>query len=228
MTLIEIRAKIRKLLGGISSTAYSDADILTAVNDYYLRGINLAIGASDKWEVNGEVATTNIVSGQREYVLTTETPLQALSRIEVNLTGATNGYSPVDIVDVQTYEGIISNSNISSGIYPKVYLLDNSIFFIDTPSTSVASGLKIYYDKSAIELTNGGITTVSINDGGTGYTVNDTLTVVSSGASGGIVTVTQVSGGVVTEVEVSSYGAGYIVANANTTTGGTGAGCTCC
>lgn len=63
--------------------------------------------------------------------------------------------------------------------------------------------------------------------GGTGYVVNDVLTVVQSGASGGMFTVTAVgSGGVITAVSPTptSPGTGYSVANNLSTTGGTGTG----
>jgi YVTN family beta-propeller protein len=60
---------------------------------------------------------------------------------------------------------------------------------------------------------------------GTGYGVGDQLTVVQSGASGGVVQVTSVgTSGQVTSVAVISQGSGYQVANALATTGGKGSG----
>ena len=44
--------------------------------------------------------------------------------------------------------------------------------------------------------------------GGTGYAVNDVLTITTGGAAG-TVTVTAVSGGVVTAVELTAQGGGY-------------------
>lgn len=224
MTLIEIRAKSRKLLGGISSTAYSDDDMITSINDYQREATNLAIMATDKWVVNGDIATANIIAGQQEYVLTTTVPLQTLSRIEVNLTGATNGFTPVNIVDAQTYQGVISNSVLTGGLFPSVYFLDNSIFFVDVPDTSVVGGLKIFYSPSAIDFSNGEISAVTINTAGLNYEVDDVLTVGGAG-TGATVTVSSVdAGGGITAVDITSYGAGYSIATAVAVSGGSGSG----
>jgi len=68
--------------------------------------------------------------------------------------------------------------------------------------------------------------TVTLGVGGTGYTVNDVLTVVQSGASGGTVTVTSVAAGVITGVSLTTGGTGYSIANGLAVTGGTGANAT--
>jgi hypothetical protein len=67
---------------------------------------------------------------------------------------------------------------------------------------------------------------VAINAGGTGYSLNDILTVVQGGGSGGTVKVTGVSSGAVTAVSIQAAGTGYASANGLSTTGGTGTGCT--
>lgn len=73
--------------------------------------------------------------------------------------------------------------------------------------------------------TNGtsGVTAVSINAGGTGYTVGDLL-VITGGNAGAKVNVTAVSSGVVTGLSVTLPGDGYSIASAVSTTGGTGTG----
>jgi len=60
--------------------------------------------------------------------------------------------------------------------------------------------------------------------GGTGYTVNDVLTV--AGGSGGTVTATTVNAGVVAAVTLTTGGTGYTIGVGKATTGGTGTGCT--
>jgi len=70
----------------------------------------------------------------------------------------------------------------------------------------------------------------SINDAGDGYAVNDVITVVQSGGSGGTLTVTSISGGggtgPVTGLTLTTPGTGYAIANGLATTvapvGGTG------
>jgi len=60
---------------------------------------------------------------------------------------------------------------------------------------------------------------------GSGYVVNDVITVVQTGASGGTGTVTSVgSGGTITGVSVSGAGTGYAIANNLAVTGGSGTG----
>jgi uncharacterized phage protein gp47/JayE len=72
-------------------------------------------------------------------------------------------------------------------------------------------------------------TVVPGSSAGTGYAVNDVLTVVQPGASGGTVTVTSVDvGGAITGIDqqVTAFGVGYSVASGLATTGGTGSGAT--
>ncbi len=60
---------------------------------------------------------------------------------------------------------------------------------------------------------------------GTGYTVGDVLTI-TTGGTGGQVTVTSVSSGAVTAVALTAIGSGYTTGTGKITTGGTGTGCT--
>lgn len=70
-----------------------------------------------------------------------------------------------------------------------------------------------------------GIATISIDSGGTGYIINDILTV-SAGNQDATINVDTVSGGIVTSVSIIFPGSGYSVDTAVETTGGTGSGCT--
>jgi hypothetical protein len=71
----------------------------------------------------------------------------------------------------------------------------------------------------------GTIETISLNDGGTGYTALDVLTVVQVGGSLGTVRVDTVDGsGVIQTCTRIDKGSGYTVANGLATTGGTGTG----
>ena len=75
------------------------------------------------------------------------------------------------------------------------------------------------------ENTTGQVQSVSIRDGGTGYTVNDVLTVVGGTGTAATLTVDAVSGGVITAVSITSIG-DYSVNPINpvSVTGGTGSG----
>lgn len=70
------------------------------------------------------------------------------------------------------------------------------------------------------------ITAITLGSGGTGYIINDVLTIVQAGASGGMVTVTGVNAGVITSVSLTLGGSNYSVENGLAVTGGTGTGAT--
>jgi len=70
------------------------------------------------------------------------------------------------------------------------------------------------------------ITTVTLGSGGSGYTLNDVLTIVQTGASGGTATVTGVAAGVITSISLTTGGTHYSIANGLSITGGTGTGAT--
>lgn len=71
--------------------------------------------------------------------------------------------------------------------------------------------------------TTGGIASVAINYGGTGYTTGDVLTV-TNGANDATLTVSTVSGGVITGVTISAAGSACSVNASAAVTGGTGTG----
>lgn len=91
-------------------------------------------------------------------------------------------------------------------------------------ATGAKGGFGAYLGIRGITPATGGIDTVSIGAGGTGYSVNDVLTV--GQGTGGTLLVTTVAAGVVTAVRRLMPGSAYTVANGKTTTvsppGGTG------
>lgn len=153
MTLVNLQAKTRYLLGELSSSNYSDANLNRALNDYYMRAIAIAIESNGQWEVRGTIATADLVDGQREYVL--PATLIALKMIEANFTGNQNDWRKLDIVDLRNL-GAITNyqddPEDDSNSESVVRIFDNSLYFISPPKNSVTDGLKIYYQKEQTEL----------------------------------------------------------------------------
>lgn len=92
----------------------------------------------------------------------------------------------------------------------------------DTTWKIVRDGTKL----SFLRCENTAIATVNTTPtaGGSGYTVNDVLTI--SEGSGGTVTATTVAGGAVTVISLTTAGYGYTTGAGKATTGGTGTGCT--
>lgn len=156
MTLTTLLSTARFYLWGITTSEYSDANLTAALNRYYHKAIARAIMANGQWEVNGDVATTDIVAGQQEYVLTTPIPLLALKRIEVNLTWGTNDWTVPDVIDMRTIPVPLSNTGyfeINKALQIRIY--DNSLFLLNAPTKNVTGGLKIYYQYEADELSTG-------------------------------------------------------------------------
>lgn len=70
----------------------------------------------------------------------------------------------------------------------------------------------------------GGINGINVATQGTGYEVDDILTITGGGGTGGQVRVTGVTGGAVTAIDLENPGAGYSVTAAAASTGGQGTG----
>lgn len=155
MTLTTLINTTRFYLWNITSSEYSDDNIKAALNRYYHKAIARAIQANWQWEVNGEVATTNIIAWQQEYVLNTPVPLLTLKRIEVNLTGNENDWTVPEIIDMRSITTPLSNTNaLTLNKALQVRIFDNSIFLLSNPTVNVTGGLKIYYQYEAAELSN--------------------------------------------------------------------------
>jgi len=153
MTLENLRAKTRFLLGDISSDNYSDTNLDRALNDYYMRGIAKAIQVNGQWEVKGTIATANIVDGQREYAL--PSTLVSLKMIEANLTGDEDTWRKLKIVDLRNLGAITNRQddpNDDTEGESTIRIYDKSLYFLRPPKNSVTGGLKVYYSKEETEL----------------------------------------------------------------------------
>lgn len=224
MTTTELKNAVRRKLGNITSTEYADVDIVNSMNTYYQKAIAIAIQISGEWEINGEIATTDIIAGQKEYALTTDVPVSYLKRIEINLDGGTDTWELADIIDLRTYHTALSNK--SSCCEPVIDIFDNSIIFRDTPTKNVTDGLKIFYNKSAVELDSGKVNSINIANGGSDYIIGDILTI-DAGNDDCTFKVLDVDvSGTITSVILINGGTGYATSTASVTTGGTGTLCT--
>lgn len=223
MILSTLRDRVRFKLGNITTTEFSDANVVASLNDYQQKGIAKAITAGGQWEVNGDIASTNLVNGQTEYTLTTTVPLLTLKKIEVNFDGSTNGWQNVEIVDSINELEPYSNATYY-GRTTQAEIFDNSVMFLTAPTANVTNGLKIWYSKEALDFANGEISTISINDDGANYVAGDVLTIGGAG-TGATATVTTVDGsGQITALSLTTYGSGYAVATGVACTGGSGTG----
>lgn len=151
MTLSNLQADVRYILGDLSSTNFSDTDLNRSLNKYLHQATAVAISASGVWDVSGEISTADIVKDQREYAFPTN--LIRLIKIEANLPNSTNTWTTLNVVDKRGLD--ISNNldtaDESESMYT-VYLLDKSLFFPNPPKNNVTAGLKVFFSKEATEL----------------------------------------------------------------------------
>jgi hypothetical protein len=128
---------------------YGTTDLNRNLNRWYETALGWVLLYCGEWQVNGDVATTNLVAGQREYLLPTDILLLNDVYIKSNATGADYVKAKQrDLVGINLY-----NENYRPQI-PEFDLLDNSIFIYlpDDSITSVSGGLKIVYQKDLTEL----------------------------------------------------------------------------
>lgn len=113
----------------------------------------LALTADGRWQYDDTnytdygIATTNLVSGQRDYTF-------ALEHLEIEkvliLNSASGGswqiLKPID-QDDQGVESYLENNTGNTGIPYRYDKRSNSLFFDPVPNYSVSAGLKIYFKR---------------------------------------------------------------------------------
>lgn len=150
MQLSALQTKTR-FLTNTTSTDYSDTNLNRSLNDYYHQLFVLIMKTMGEWEVNGDYATTNLVSGQQEYIFASN--YLTVKRVEVNMDNQTNGWQLAPIIDLKEIKYATSNDDVLSGS-PRAELFDGSLFIYPTPDTNVTAGLKIWFTKEFTELSN--------------------------------------------------------------------------
>jgi len=152
MNLNSLRADAHFFVfGDRTNTVYADTDFDANINNWYEYGIACLFNVNGDWQVNGEIATTDIISGQREYIIPNDT--LKINEVYIKST-ATSEYvkatqrDPINVsVEPESYHPT----------KPEYDVLDNS-FFIYIPEesiTGVSAGLKIHYQSDLTELTSG-------------------------------------------------------------------------
>lgn len=151
MNLETIRAKIRYLLGDITSDSYSDTNIDRAINDYYHKALGIAFTTCGEWEVSGEVSTTNLVATQQEYVLPSN--IISLYKVEANFTGNSGDWVNLPIANMTSINSPLSNETTNTtSSFCRVF--DNSLFLEYPAGSSITAGLKVWFVEDITELSN--------------------------------------------------------------------------
>lgn len=150
MTLSELRSAVRfKIFRDSSDTTYSDTDLDRNLNQWYRTALMWAIQVNGEWQVNQDMATTDIVADQRKYAL----PTDILKLNEVYIKYANQ---PEHVRAYQRDPKVMKQFDSSEptqsdyGYFPPQpeFDLSDNAMFIYLPVTeieSVTDGLKIYY-----------------------------------------------------------------------------------
>lgn len=161
------------------------------------------------------------------------------------------GYNPYNFTPFELNTFIIDNNGNAEQLIgafitlSSLYISQNTLVFsLNTTGTAPASailtpGLQLFFPPSSqvatilgqatgvtltVQQIVGGVKSISVSNGGTGYTTGDVITVnqvSQTGSQGATATVTAV-GGVVTALTLGAHGTGYLTADNVPTTGGTG------
>ncbi len=130
---------------------------------------------------------------------------------------------------MQTLANKFPNRHPSESELYFTVLADSSGYAILTAPQSSFASVQIVYVRKHVDLivdNAGGIGTLASapTAGGTGYAVNDILTLTQG--IGGTALVTAINGGIVTAVQLITPGRNYTIGTGKATSGGSGTGCT--
>lgn len=148
--LVNLRSDARYLVFGDSTnTDYGDTDLDRNINRWYNTILSWALAVNGDWQINGDFVDTDIVAGQREYIL----PADLLKPNEVYIKSTSAGEY------VEATQRDLSSIGYNEDYHPaspEFDVLDNSIFIYlpEETITDVTDGLKLVYQKNLIELVN--------------------------------------------------------------------------
>jgi hypothetical protein len=143
MTLTELQASARlKVSHNCTSAGYPDAKLNPTLNEWYRIIFGWVLLQSGIWEPSGEQYTTDLVSGQSEYIL--PSGLIVLKRLEIKYPGMTSYVTMNKLDDFQTNSSF-RNGDFSFATADHSYyrVFDRSVFIFPTPTANVTSGLSL-------------------------------------------------------------------------------------
>jgi hypothetical protein len=166
--------------------------------------------------VNGTMIVTAIASG----------PVTAVTLIS----SAGTGYTPGDVLNLiqsgssNTAQVVVNTitGGGATGPIGTVTIVNSGSLYTSATGVGATGGTGT---GAVFSIASGGvITNTTLNFGGAGYAVGDTLTLTQAPGGGSVIQVTSVAGGIITGYIVLDGGAGYSIATSIPVTGGTGTG----
>jgi hypothetical protein len=108
------------------------------------------------------IATTNLVSGQRDYSFSTDEQGNYILAISKVLVADSSGtFREVEPVDVQSQGNLLTFQTTQGGVPTRYDKTATGIFLDPIPNYNYASGLKIYIDRTASYFTTADTTKVA-------------------------------------------------------------------
>lgn len=141
----EVASHVKRQFGDEAGVQISDADILTWINSGQLE-------IADRNKVLKAVATTDVVAGQADYVLSNLSVMQ-IEALHYN-GGILRGY---ELAQAQEHINNITGGTGDAGpfTYPVLwYQWGTTVTLWPTPAEGITNGLKIYYTKHPTDLSD--------------------------------------------------------------------------
>lgn len=196
---LSLRNKGYEKLGDLSS--FGTTDPITSMHTFRKRDGSAVLmatfgtymvyynTASETWEMLKNNFTANKVFGFADYTLHTDLSSQC--------------YFGNSVDNFSRWTGTFSKLTNAVGIGDTLITLDSIAGFPINGSAAIGNNIYTYS-------MYGGVTGVTVGNVGTGYSVNDVLTVVQAGGAGCTLTVTSINGtGGITGITITTPGTGY-------------------
>lgn len=160
--ITDIFLETRALVDG-DSTSYPDAVLLRRVNQKYEEIVGKLIQMDGRWEFDDSnytdlpIGTTTMEANQYDYAF----DVRFLNIIKVEVKNSSGGWVELTPIDKSTTKDI-SQYQTTSGIPSEYDKLGESIVLYPAPSasaTTLTSGLKVHYQRTASIFTSAEVTT---------------------------------------------------------------------
>lgn len=133
------------------TVTFTDADLDASLNMYYDLFCTEILDSMDEWDFQAEIATSDLVASQQEYVLPTD--ILKIKRVEVTYDWS-NWYKaePMDVNEVGHATDTTSISNHFIASEPYFDIMDTSLMLYPIPTANVTAGIKIWFEKLETQL----------------------------------------------------------------------------
>lgn len=161
MTLSDINTRVSFYIG--SATNFASADRLLSLNNSIYEIETEIIKSQDGWRWDDSnntdlpVATTNLVTGQSDYLLPTDNI--TVDRLEITYDGT--NWVKVNRIDINEDGNPTDSSSVAnnySTANPFYQLIGRSVILFPTPTENVSNGLKIWGSRLSSAFTSGDYT----------------------------------------------------------------------